>query len=224
MWVITGRRPRSAAPTSTPVIAFSATGVSRTRLGPYFSTRPFVDPKMAAASGAPIPMMKPGGSLAMERSRASLSASTNLRVRLSATAALLSVRGVDMGRELVPLGKRARLGESDRVVDLPRDGLSGGLALPGGHDSRGLEPLRIRVKRVPGDPGVELAVRAVAEMAVVQGTAMLEPAIGLELQECRPLPGSGVSDGSAREMVDGLDVVAVPLEAQHAMALREVED
>src|SRR5437867_1419460 len=161
MWVITGRMPRRAAPTRTPVIAFSATGMSRTRRGPYFSTRPLVDPKMAAASGAPSPMTKTRGSLAMHRSTASSSASTNLRSRRPVTATLPGASGcIDMSRELVESRERTRLGESLRVVDLARDGGPGGLDVLLGHDPPGLEPLCVEAQRVPGHPGLELAVGA----------------------------------------------------------------
>src|SRR6266446_2762981 len=225
MWVITGRMPRRAAPTRTPVIAFSATGMSRTRRGPYFSTRPLVDPKMAAASGAPSPMTKTRGSFAMHKSTASLSAWTNLRFRPAVNRdAPCASACIDMSRELVASRERTRLGEGHRVVDLARDGLPGGPDVFGGHDPAGLEPLRIQAQRVPGHPGLELALGPVAEMAVVEGAAVLEPAIGLQLQERGALPGPRVSDREARQGVHDLHVVAVALEAHHPVPLGEVED
>src|SRR5688572_20481993 len=122
MWVITGRMPRRAAPKATPVMAFSATGVSSTRRGPYFSARPLVEPKIAAASGAPRPRTKTAGALAMQRSSASFSAWTNFSCRVVRRPFLPASGGVDIGCQLIPRGEWARLGEGHRLVDLDRDG------------------------------------------------------------------------------------------------------
>ena len=50
-----GLRPASAAPTATPVMAFSAVGMSNTRAEPKASSKPLVVPKIAPGSVTPSP-------------------------------------------------------------------------------------------------------------------------------------------------------------------------
>src|SRR2546426_7581082 len=212
MCVITGRMPSSAVPSATPVIACSATGVSRTRIGPYFSARPFVEPKIAAASGAPSPMMKTRGSLAMQRSSASLSACTNFSWR---TPACASGSGrIDVLRQLLARGERARAREPDGLVDLVGDRRRHGGEVRVAHEAPPPQPLGVELQRIARLPGGELAGRAIAEVLVVVGTAVLEPAIGGQLDEHRPPPASRMLDRLAGEGMHDVGVVADALQGQ----------
>src|SRR6266508_3411445 len=207
MWVMTGRMPRRAAPRTTPVMAFSATGISSTRFGPYFSTRPLVEPKMAAASGAPSPTMNTRGSLAMQRSRASFSACTNFRFRMVTMAVLLE-SGWSRSWGVEIRGDRGH-----HSLDLR---LAHHRALP----AAGL----VKLQGVASDPGVELPRGPISQVLIVEGATVLKPAVGLELDERRPRAAPGMSKGLAGHIVDGVGVVAVALQAQDAMPLGEPDD
>src|SRR6266508_2719078 len=229
MWVMTGRMPRRAAPRTTPVMAFSATGISSTRFGPYFSTRPLVEPKMAAASGAPSPTMNTRGSLAMQRSRASFSACTNFRFRMVTMAVLLESGwsrswGVEMRGELVPRRERAGLCEGHRLVDLRGDRGHHSLDLRLAHHRALPAAGLVKLQGVASDPGVELPRGPISQVLIVEGATVLKPAVGLELDERRPRAAPGMSKGLAGHIVDGVGVVAVALQAQDAMPLGEPDD
>jgi hypothetical protein len=51
-----GRMPTRQEPSATPVMAFSATGMSSTRLLPCFSLSPCVVPNTPIGSGTPSPI------------------------------------------------------------------------------------------------------------------------------------------------------------------------
>jgi hypothetical protein len=56
MWVIMGRIPTRHEPSATPLMAFSATGMSNTRFLPCFSCSPLVVPNTPMGSGTPSPI------------------------------------------------------------------------------------------------------------------------------------------------------------------------
>src|SRR5437762_413398 len=222
MCVITGRMPSSAVPRATPVIACSATGVSSTRIGPYFSASPFVEPKIAAASGAPSPMMNTRGSLAMQRSSASLSACTNFSVRTPARASGSGC--IDVLRQLLARGERARAREGDRVVDLGGDRRRHGGQVRVAHEAPAPQPLGIELQWIARLPCGELAGRAIAEVLVVVGATVLEPPIGRQLEEHRTPPASRMLHRLAGQRMHDVGVVAVAMQGGHAMTSGQLGD
>jgi hypothetical protein len=71
----TGRCPAIAAPTATPAIPASATGVSIDRMTPYFCCRPLVAPKAPPWRPTSSPRQKTRGSASISSWRAALIAS-----------------------------------------------------------------------------------------------------------------------------------------------------
>src|SRR5215475_5612730 len=215
MWVMTGRMPRSAAPTATPVMAFSDTGMSRTRRGPYLSASPRVEPNTAAASGAPSPRTITRGSLAMDRSSASARAWTNLSCRVVPAGLMSTSRGVQVGRELIAGRKRARLREGHGVVDFDGDLAPHRCEVGVAHQVAPPQPFDVTFEGIAGQPRLVFARRTVAEMAIVQRPTVLEPAVGLELDKRGAVACPSVIDRLAGQHVHRIEVVAVALSVPH---------
>src|SRR5437016_904137 len=216
--------PRNAAPNATPVMAFSATGISSTRVGPYFSTSPLVEAKMAAGSGAPRPMIKTRGSLVMHRSSASFSAWTNFNCRVLAVALILPSWSVKMGGQLIARRERAGLGKGNGLVDLGVDRLFHDSDIGIAHDAMLAQAAGIELQRIARFPGFELAGRAVPQMLILERATMFVPAIGLELQKGRALAGPRALDRLTGQGVHRIRIVAVGLPVEHAVSLSKLDD
>src|SRR5918997_2509215 len=80
----TGRRPYTAAPIAAPAIIPSVSGVSRTRLSPYFAQRPSVAPKTP-------PFLPTSSPRTMTRSSRSISSSSPWRIASRMFSSAISV-------------------------------------------------------------------------------------------------------------------------------------
>src|SRR6188508_728412 len=127
-----GRRPYTAAPIAAPAIIPSVSGVSRTRLSPYFAHRPSVAPKTP-------PFLPTSSPRTMTRSSRSISSSIARRIASRILSSAISVIlpaercercrraapgdrfGVDALVGVVGHGVRARLRPLGRLVNLGLD-------------------------------------------------------------------------------------------------------
>src|SRR5262245_11289564 len=113
-----GRIPTRQEPSATPVMAFSATGMSNTRFAPCFSRSPLVVPNTPIGSGTPNPITYVVRSRHRQMTNASWMASANLSGRSVTNGA---GSGEHVAAELRPLGKRTSLRERHSIIDLRRD-------------------------------------------------------------------------------------------------------
>src|SRR5215471_4343078 len=134
------------------------------------------------------------------------SANVSWRLVMHATASGEHVRA-----ELGALWERALPRERDRVIDLRGDrGVHLGI---GGRIDEAvvLEQPAVQPDRVACHPGVELGLRAVTEMDVAERAAMLEPAVGHELDERRTGAAADLRDGIGGRGGNRLDQLTVVL-------------
>src|SRR5712691_2689584 len=196
-WTKIGRSPRKVAPRQMPVMALSDSGMSKARSAPNSSASPSVVPKMPLTSGTPMPVTKTRASLRMTSTVAARMASLNFIV------------GGLPGR-LRP-GRRARVGQG--LLDLVghRDA-EGAILLVGDELPHALDWAATL-------PGRQLLGRAEALRHVVVGPAVLEPAVGAALDQCRALAAARAVHGRRRGAMNRKGVIAVHEHARNAVRL-----
>src|SRR5712692_11443694 len=201
-WTKIGRSPRKVAPRQMPVMALSDSGMSKARSAPNSSASPSVVPKMPLTSGTPMPVTKTRASLRMTSTVAARTASLNFIV------------GGLPGR--FGPGRRARVGQG--LLDLAghRDAnraiLLVGDELPHALDGAAALPRR------------QLLGRAETLRHVVVGSAVLEPAVGAALDQCRALAAARAVHGRRGRAMNRKGVVAVHDHARNAVCLRPTVD
>src|SRR5262245_24086314 len=87
-----------------------------------------------------------------------------------------------------------------------------------------LEQTAMQAQRTTRHPGVELLLRAESQVDVLERAAMLEPAVGHELEERGPAVVADMRDRLDHCGVDRLDQLAVVLRGLDTVAARELRD
>src|SRR5262249_52384236 len=206
-----GRKPVTASPRATPTKAFSQIGVLITRPVPKRSARPsFV------LNTPPVPPTS--SPISSTRSSAAISSSSAAPMAwryVSSTACGVAVGTgstcVDIAPGVLERRERRPRGALGRLVDLGLHDL-GELApaTSGEHPPLDQRPLD-ELHRVALLPGVELAGRAVAA-GVGPGVAAV--AVGLHLEQARPVAGPRAGHRTGDRGVHRRDVLAVDDDAR----------
>src|SRR5207247_9141558 len=214
----TGRRPVSAAPTAAPSKPISLIGVSRTRSGPKRFRRPRVARMIPLhASSIPWSFRPPPPATSSPRT---ITSGSDSMARWSPSLMANSM-GISRSTALIPsrrlrdvLGRRQRrlLGSPHRVVHLGRDLGVDAVEVPGLDQALAHRALGEVHERVALPPRLGLLLRPVGER-VADVVAVV--AVGLALEERRPLARAGAGDGGARLLVHVEEVHAVGDRARH---------
>src|ERR1700722_3194275 len=195
----TGRRPVMAAPTATPVKPASEIGVSTTRLAPNSSSRPERTLNGVPASATSSPMMQTRESRRISSARASRTAWANVSSR----------SGIDVLLHFIDVGKRLRECKLPRLLhgdaNFSRDSIKGGGVSIAAID----QPLRQDDNGIAIGLPLMLFLLGTVVFAIDIADVMSAVAVGIALQEGRPVAGTSTLYQPRRDFIHGAHVLTI---------------